>query len=165
MRLLREHFPRLIENDVVLIGTDAGSERVFPEPIALWHKYFGRTYAALASARPRVVAVDFGLPERSFDSLMKEGIDAEIMKGLVLMRRSGTDILFVQHVSDASELVPIQENFRGLVPDKDLGVDRQLRDPDGVSRRFSDTLLLDESGKPLPTLAGRIGTNPGTSSD
>jgi adenylate cyclase len=158
MNFLRDFFPQPVDNDVVVIGTDAATEQVFLEPIALWHRHFGRTYAALAVARPAVVAVDFGLPERSFDWLLteEEKVDKEIMKGLVMLRRTGTRIVFVQHLRDTGEVAPIQENFHSLVPPETLGIDRQLQDPDGVSRRFSDSFLRDEKGEALPTLAGRV---------
>ncbi len=154
MRLLRQHFPREVDNDIVLIGTDAESEKVFLEPIALWHRHFAKTYRALALAKPLAVGVDFGLPERSFDGLVP-GIDRAMMIGLVALKRE-TNMVFVQHVNDANELVPIQENYRNIVEPGNLGVDRQLRDPDGVSRRFSDSHLLDDKGKVLPTLAGQV---------
>jgi adenylate cyclase len=158
MNLLRTYFPSPVENDVVVIGTDAATEQVFLEPIALWHRHFGRTYAALAAARPAVVAVDFGLPERSFDWLLteQEKVDKEIMKGLVMLRSSGTPIVFVQHIRDTGEVAPIQDNFRSLVPPENLGIDRHIHDPDGVSRRFDPAFLRDEKGEPLPTLAGRV---------
>jgi adenylate cyclase len=158
MILLRECCLSPVDNDVVVIGTDAATEQVFLEPIALWHRHFGRTYAALAVAKPAVIAVDFGLPERSFDWLLteEEKVDKEIMKGLVMLRRSGVQIVFVQHLRDTGEVAPIQDNFHTLVPPETLGIDRQLQDPDGVSRRFSDSALRDEKGQPIPTLAGRV---------
>ncbi len=157
MRLLREHFPQLVENDVVLIGTDAESEKVFLEPIALWHLHFARTYRALALAKPLAVGVDFGLPERSFDDLVPGmRIDRAMMMSLVALKAVTPNVVFVQHINEVNELVPIQENYRNIVREENLGVDRQLLDPDGVSRRFSDHELVDDRGRVLPTLAGKI---------
>lgn len=157
MRLLREHFPLLVENDVVLIGTDAESEKVFLEPIALWHLHFARTYRALALAKPLAVGVDFGLPERSFDDLVPGmRIDRAMMMSLVALKAVTPNVVFVQHINEVNELVPIQENYRNIVREENLGVDRQLLDPDGVSRRFSDHELVDDRGRVLPTLAGKI---------
>lgn len=158
MRFLHESFPKPIKNDVVVIGTDARTEDVFLEPIALWHRHFGKTYAALSLAKPAIIAVDFGLPERSFDWLLQEAekVDKEIMKGLVLLRRAGTPIVFVEHLTDTGEIAPVQANFRALLSPENFGIDRHLRDRDGVSRRFSNSFLLDEKGEPLQTLAGRM---------
>lgn len=158
MRFLRANFPTRIDNDVVVIGTDLATEQVFLEPIALWHRHFGKTYAALSLAKPAIIAVDFGLPERSFDWLLQESekVDKEIMKGLVLLRRVGTPIVFVQHINDAGDIAPVQENLRAMLGPGNFGIDRHVQDRDGASRRFSNSFLLDEKGRPHPTLAGRV---------
>ncbi|WP_246212136.1 adenylate/guanylate cyclase domain-containing protein [Usitatibacter palustris] len=153
MRLLREYFPRPIADDVVLIGTDDETEQVFTEPIALWHRHFARVFHGLAKARPAAVGVDVVLPERSFDAIMP-GIDRALMRGLFDIKRS-TVLVYVQGVNSTGELVPVQENFRGIVGPENLGIDRQFNDPDSVSRRFSERELAASSGA-VPTLAGQI---------
>lgn len=152
MRLLRANLPRAVERDVVLIGIDEDSERRFTEPIALWHKHFARTFHALALAKPAAVGVDLVLPERSFESIIP-GIDRALMMGLVNLKRS-TALVYVQTVNSAGELVPVQENYRGIVRPENLGIDQQLRDPDSVSRRFSERALAVEGT--APTLAGQL---------
>lgn len=78
MRFLRDGFPRPLADDVVLVGIDDATEQAFPEPIALWHHHFAKLYRGLAAAQPRAVGIDIGLPERSFEGLVK-GIDAPMM--------------------------------------------------------------------------------------
>lgn len=152
MRLLRTHFPLPVANDVVLIGTDEGTERTFPEPIALWHRHFADVYRALAKAGPLVVGVDFGLPERSFDTITP-GIDRAMMIGLVALK-SRTKLVYVQNVNAVGEPVPVQENYRNIVTPENLGIDQALKDPDGTARRFSEREL--GVGGPVPTLAGQM---------
>lgn len=154
MRFLREHFPLPVENDVVLIGTDGDTEKAFPEPIALWHRHLAKTYRALALAKPRVVGVDIGLPERTFDGLVP-GIDRAMMIGLVALKHEAP-LVIVQHIDDREELVPVQENYRGIVGIDNLGVDRQRKDPDGVSRRFYEDLRSAKTGETIPTLPGQM---------
>lgn len=154
MRRLREYFPQPVENDVVLIGTDGDTEKAFPEPIALWHRYLAKTYRALALAKPRVVGVDIGLPERTFDWLVP-GIDRSMMIGLVALKHEAP-LVIVQHVDDRQELVLVQENYRGIIGIDNLGIDRQLKDPDGVSRRFSEDLRDAATGETIPTLPGQM---------
>ena len=154
MRRLREFFPLPVENDVVLIGTDGNTEKAFPEPIALWHRYLAKTYRALALAKPRVVGVDIGLPERTFDWLVP-GIDRSMMIGLVALKHEAP-LVIVQHFDDRHELVQVQENYRNIIGIDNLGIDRHLKDPDGASRRFSEELRDGMTGEPIPTLAGQM---------
>ena len=153
MRLLRERFPRPIENDIVLIGIDEETEKAFPEPLALWHDHLGKLYRGLALAEPHGVAVDIGLPERSFDPLVK-GIDKPLMTGIFALKQR-THVVFVQHIGSRGELVPIQDNIAGrLVTSEHLGVDRQIRDVDGAPRRFQEYRAAD--GTLVPTLVGQM---------
>src|SRR5258706_4843035 len=87
MRILRKFYPRPLANDIVLIGIDEDTYDEFPEPIALWHKHYARMLHALAKAKPRAVAVDVVLPERSYDSIMP-GSDLALMRALLDMKRS-----------------------------------------------------------------------------
>src|SRR5258706_1138179 len=97
MRALRELKPRLVDDDVVLVGIDDATEEAFPEPKALWHKHFAIAYHALARAEPKAVGVDVVLPERSFDAIVP-GSDLALMRGLLDLKRS-TVLVFVQAVN------------------------------------------------------------------
>ncbi len=152
MRALRSMHPRPIANDIVLIGIDEDTYAKFPEPFALWHRHFAAVLHALAKAKPLAVGVDITLPERSYDSIMP-GSDIAIMRGILDLKRA-TALVYVHTLSDRHGLVPIQENFRNLVTEEDLGIDQQEIDPDLTMRRFEEPRFRD--GSVLVTLAGRM---------
>ena len=153
MRALRELKPRPLTDDVVLVGIDDATEEAFPEPKALWHKHLAVAYHALARATPKAVGVDVVLPERSFDAIVP-GSDLALMRGLLDLKRS-TVLVFVQTVNTQGRLVPVQPNFGGIIGPDNLGVDQQLRDPDSVSRAFSER-RISLGPEPAPTFAGQL---------
>jgi class 3 adenylate cyclase/CHASE2 domain-containing sensor protein len=153
MRLLRAVHPRPVASDIVLIGVDEETEKQFTEPFALWHRHFADVLHALAKAKPAAVGVDIALPERSFDAIVP-GLDLAMMRGLLELKRSTGALVYVQNVDSKAQLVAIQPNYRAIIGPQNLGVDRQLRDPDSVSRRFER--LTFEGGEPVPTLAGQL---------
>jgi CHASE2 domain-containing sensor protein len=153
MRLLRAYHPRPIADDIVLVGTDEVTDRVFDEPLALWHRRLASVMHALAKAKPRAVGIDFVLPERSFEKIAP-GIDLAMMRGLLDLKRS-THLVFVQTVDRQNKLVPVQENYLRILTADNLGVDQHYQDPDTVSRRFGP--LMTEDGKErIPSLVDQI---------
>ena len=153
MRLLRKFHPRPLASDIVLVGIDEDTYEQFPEPAALWHKHYARMLHALAKAKPRAVGVDIVLPERSFDSILP-GSDLAIMRGLLDLKRASA-LVYVQTLSDKSEVIPIQPNFRNILTRENVGIDQQEVDPDLVSRRFTESLRYQD-GVTIPTLAGQV---------
>jgi adenylate cyclase len=153
MRALRDVWSRPITGDIVLIGIDEDTENAFPEPVALWHRHFADVLHALAQARPAAVGMDIVLPERSYDYITP-GLDMAMMRGLLDLRRS-TALVYVQTVNSRGDPVPVQANYGGIIGPASLGIDQQLRDPDLVSRRFSER-LLSQTAEPVPTLAGQV---------
>jgi adenylate cyclase len=153
MRALREMKPRPLADDVVLIGIDDATEDAFPEPIALWHRHLAAAYHALARAKPRAVGVDVVLPEHSFDRIVP-GSDSALMRGLLALKLA-TALVLVQGVNNHGELVAVQYNYRGIISPANLGIDQQLRDPDSVSRRFSER-RISPTDEPAPTFAGQM---------
>jgi len=152
MRILRAIHPRPIASDIVLIGTDEETYRVFDEPLALWHRRFAAVMHALAKARPLAVGVDFVLPEKSFEKI-SPGIDLAMMRGLLDLKRA-THLVYVQTVDSQGRLVPVQPNYRNIITPDNLGVDQHYRDPDGASRWFGP--LLDRDGAPIPSLVSQL---------
>ena len=155
MNLLRRVLPRPVANDVVLIGIDSGSEEVFTEPVALWHRHFANAMRAIAMARPLAIGVDVVPPERSYDDLLRPGLDLD----LTLFRairdvRQKAPVVFAFTVDREGRPAPMHPVFVRALGEAGLGVDQALRDPDGVSRRFSERDLGYD--RPVPTLAGQI---------
>ncbi len=153
MRLLREHAPRPLADDIVLVGIDEETENAFPEPIALWHRRFADVSHALAAARPRAVGVDVVLPERSFDSIAP-GLDLAMMRSLIALSRAAP-LVYVQTVNSRGEPIAIQPNYRAILREPHLGLDQQMKDPDGVARRF-DEHGLSANLQAVPTLGGQM---------
>ncbi len=152
MQVLREYFPRSIKDDVVLIGIDEGSEEVFTEPVALWHRHFARLLAALSDAGPRAVGVDVVPPERSYDDIVP-GYDLALFRAIREIRQK-TVVVFALTVDRDGRAARMHPTFARVIGDDGLGIDQQWRDPDSVSRRFSEA----ELGKTQAarTLAGQI---------
>ena len=150
MRVLRKIHPRPLAEDIVLVGTNEETYRVFEEPFALWHRHFAAVMHALAKAKPRAVGVDFVLPERSFESI-SPGIDMAMMRGLLDLKRA-TKLVYVQTLDSQGRFVEVQPNYRAIIAPENLGVDRHFRDPDSVSRRFG----LMERGIEVPTLVSQL---------
>ena len=59
--LLRQVAPKPAPAPIAIIGIDEATLGAFPEPIALWHRYFGDILRGLALARPRAVGIDIEL--------------------------------------------------------------------------------------------------------
>ncbi|MGE0355757.1 MAG: adenylate/guanylate cyclase domain-containing protein [Burkholderiales bacterium] len=139
MQALRDHWPSPLEGDVVLIGIDEGSEEVFTEPVALWHRHFARLFSALASARPRAVGVDVVPPERSYDDIVP-GYDLALFRAIRELRQAAVAV-FALTVDREGRAARMHPTFARVIGEEGLGVDQQLRDPDSVLRRFSETDL------------------------
>ncbi len=153
MRLLREYAPRPLADDIVLVGIDEETENAFPEPIALWHRRFADVSHALAAAKPRAVGVDVVLPERSFDSIAP-GLDLAMMRSLIALSRAAP-LVYVQTVNSRGEPIAIQPNYRAILRERHLGLDQQLKDPDGVARWF-DERGLSANQQSVTTLGGQM---------
>ena len=152
MRLLRK-VPRPLDDDVVLIGTNEETYRVFDEPFALWHRRFAAVMHALAKAKPRAVGIDFVLPERSFEAI-SPGIDLAMMRGLLDLKRA-THLVYVQTIDSQGNFVEVQPNYRAIIAPENLGVDQHFRDPDGASRRFGRH-FDERSGREEPSLVSQM---------
>jgi adenylate cyclase len=152
MRMLRAIAPRPLRDDVVLVGIDEDTLAAFPEPVALWHRHFAQALHALAQAKPLAVGVDVVLPERSYDNLLP-GSDMAMMRALLDLKRS-SHLVYVQTVDSRGRIVPVQPNYRSIVQSENLGIDRQEKDPDSVSRRFRE--MRDVEGQAVPTLASQV---------
>jgi len=154
MRAIQKVHPRPLDEDVVLIGIDEGTYAAYDEPSALWHRHYGAMLRALARAKPRAIALDVVLPERSFDFILK-GSDIALMQGLALLKVSHVPFVYVQTISDKGAPAPIQSNLVTYLTPDNFGLDQQVPDADLTSRRFFHA-TRDSTGKPVPTLASQV---------
>jgi len=139
VRFLRHWFPRPLADDVVLIGIDEGSEEAFTEPVALWHGHFARLLLALKDARPLAIGVDVVPPERSYDGIVP-GLDLTLFRAIRETRQSAP-VVFALTVDREGRAARMHPTFARVLGEGRLGLDQQLKDPDAVSRRFSEAEL------------------------
>jgi len=152
MQALRDRWPRPLAGDVVLVGIDEGSEEVFTEPLALWHRHFARLLGALGEAGPRAVGVDIVPPERSYDDIVP-GSDLALFRAIRDLRQKST-VVFALTVDREGRAARMHPTFARVIGEDGLGVDQQLQDPDSVSRRFSEAELGRTQA--ARTLAGQV---------
>jgi adenylate cyclase len=133
VRLLRAVRPT-VDESVVLVGIDQATVDSIAVPVALWHRELGRTLEAVASARPRLIALDIVLPERSFDAIVP-GLDRALLRGIVLAREAGGVVLALQ--ADASgRLRTIHPPFVAAAGADGTGAAVYRVESDGVVRYF-----------------------------
>src|SRR5262249_46143421 len=68
-RTLRHLGERPSADDVITVGIDPASVNAIPEPPGLWHEPLARALVLIATAHPRAIALDFPLPDRSYDAI------------------------------------------------------------------------------------------------
>ena len=160
MQLMRNFHPRPAKIEPVLIGMDDATEDVFEEPLAMWHEHLGKTMRALASVKPAVVGVDIQLPPRSFDKI-KPGLDRALFTGLVELKQVVP--LVVAHTVDrAGFIAPIHKPFLRMLGDETFAIDKIIDDPDRVTRRFSETGVVNTGT--FPVFAAEIARKAGRQS-
>jgi len=138
--------------DVVLVGVDTATEKAFPEPLALWHRHFASVFQGLALGGARGVGVDYNLPERSFDSVLP-GSDAALMRGILMLKAKAPLVLGLTVGEDFS-VREVYAPFIAMAGEGGNGLIMTQQDRDGYLRRFAEP--LDESGKPVATMAGTL---------
>lgn len=154
IRTIRNLHPRPLADDVVLVGIDESTYAAFDEPFALWHRHYGAMLRALARARPRAIAMDTVLPERSYDFILK-GSDISLMQGLALLKNAQVPFVYVQTLTDSGKAAAIQPNLVNYLSPDNFGLDQQVVDPDQTSRQFFHA-TKDLKGDPVPTLASQV---------
>jgi class 3 adenylate cyclase/CHASE2 domain-containing sensor protein len=152
MQFLRDHGPLAVAGDVVLVGIDEGSEEAFIEPLALWHRPFARLLNALAAAGPLAVGVDVVPPERSYDEFVP-GLDLVLFRAIRDFRQKSIAV-FAITVDREGRMARMHPTFARVIGEAGLGIDQQLKDPDSVSRRFSEAELGESA--PARTLVGQL---------
>jgi adenylate cyclase len=151
-RLLRTWFPQPAAREVVVVGIDENTAKLFPEPITLWHRHLGRFFSAMAQAKPAAVGIDIALPDRSFEAVLP-GADRELMKGILEARKSYPVVLALT-LDPAGKRHSIYPPFVTLAGPGGTGYAVFPADSDGVVRRFDER--LGEGGESVPTLIGQM---------
>ncbi|HKA42865.1 MAG TPA: adenylate/guanylate cyclase domain-containing protein [Burkholderiales bacterium] len=149
-RLLRAWFPQPTTREVVVVGIDEETTKLFPEPITLWHRHLGRFLSAMALAKPAVVGFDIVLPDRSYEQVLP-GSDRELMKGMLEARRSFPLVVGLT-LDPTNKRRAIHAPF--LTLSAGAGYVLFPLDRDGIVRRFDER--LGERSEAVPTLVGEM---------
>jgi CHASE2 domain-containing sensor protein len=152
-RVLRRLDPLPAPDDIIVVGIDPATVAAIPEPPGLWHASLGLALARIASAKPRAIALDFPLPERSFDGIVPN-LDRALLVGLAAAAQNGPFVATLNIDARTRSARRIHAPFLALLGEARLGIGLLARDADGVTRRFSLLIPTEDGG--FPTLAGRM---------
>ena len=159
--LLRYLQVRPARHEVVLVGIDDATVGGIPEPIALWHRHFGRFLQAAATGEATAVGLDVVFPDRSYDALTP-GADRELVSGILTARRA-TSLVIARTVDRDLRPRTVHPVFIAAAGPQGSAFALLPVDPDGVVRRFHET--LGENGENVPTLAGELARRLGATVD
>jgi CHASE2 domain-containing sensor protein len=126
-----------------------------PQPLGVWNEPLGEVLVRIAAARPRAIALDVVLPDRSLDAL-RPGLDRALLVGLAAARRNGPVVAALSIDPRTRSAHPIYAPYLAVLGEDGLGIDLMPRDVDGVTRRFSLAIPTEDGG--FPTFAGRVCT-------
>lgn len=144
--------PRPVQKDVVLIGFDEGTYTANEEPFALWHKHFADAFRALAIAKPGVVGLDFALPSKSYNKVIK-GIDQELLHGIRALRKVAP-MVFGKTVLRDKQQRHIYAPYIAVAGKQSQAFVLWRLDADRVVRHFYPRLA--NTDKTLPTLVAAM---------
>jgi CHASE2 domain-containing sensor protein len=150
--VLRALDPKPVPDDIVIVGIDDATRRAVSEPPGLWHVPLAELLKRIASAKPRALALDIVLPERSMEAV-RPGLDRALTEGLMAARTVETFAIGLA-VDGRGEAKPVHPPFLGVVGAGRLGLVIVGRDVDGVTRRYSLALPTEDGS--FPTLVGRL---------
>jgi len=142
--------------DVVVVGIDRRSTEGIPVPMGLWHRQIAELLLAMREARPKSVALDVVLPDRSYEDLAP-GLDVELLRALLVTRSAFPTILPVT-VGEDRQTRRVHPPFLAAAGTKP-GYALWPIEGDGVIRRFDEH--LGARGERIDTLAGEIARQAG----
>lgn len=152
-RVLRKLETRPSPDDMVIVGIDPAAVSAIPQPPPLWHEPLGLALARIAAARPRAIAFDFPLPDRSFDSI-RPGLDRALFAGLATAVEGAPFVTVLSIDPRTRGAKRIHTPFLALLGESRLGIGLLAREADGVIRRFSLAMPTEDGS--FPTLEGRM---------
>ncbi len=144
--------PRPAEQNVVLVGFDEGTYKANDEPFALWHRHIADAFRALAIAKPAVVGLDFALPSKSYNKVIR-GIDQELLHGIRALRNV-SPIIFGKTVLHDRQQRHIYAPYIAVAGKDSQAFVLWRLDADRVVRHFYP--VLANTGQTLPTLVGAM---------
>src|SRR5258708_7535706 len=109
--------------------------------------------ARIAATKPRAIALDFPLPDRSYEAI-RAGLDRALFAGLASAVQSGPFVATLNIDPRTRSAKRIHAPFLALLGDARLAIGLLSRGADGVTRRFSLLLPTEDGG--FPTLEGRL---------
>ncbi len=151
--VLRDHALKPVQNEVVVIGIDEQFLKSVPEPVALLHRRLAGVFEAVAAGKPRVVGIDFVLPDKSFSFLVPASepdvdFDRELSRGLLKLGSAAPVVIGEIWDNAHSRFRNIYPAFlaaagywvskRGPAGFDFRGSALVCRDPDGVMREYPD---------------------------
>ena len=152
-RVLRKLDTRPSADEMIIVGIDPATVNAITEPPGLWHEPLARALARIAAAKPTAIALDFPLPERSFDSI-RPGLDRALFAGLASAVES-TKLVAVLNIDARTRGARrIHTPYLALLGESRLGIGLLARDSDNVVRRFSLAIPTEDGS--FPTLEGRL---------
>jgi CHASE2 domain-containing sensor protein len=152
-RVLRKFDARPAADEVIIVGIDPATVSAIPEPPPLWHQALGHALAKISAARPRAIALDFPLPEKSYDTI-RAGLDRALFSGLATAIEGGPFVTVLNIDARTHGARRIHTPFLALLGESRLGIGLLARDDDGVVRRFSLAVPTEDGS--FPTLVGRL---------
>ena len=137
-QLLREHYPKPLQNDVVVVGIDENTFKELREPFALWHPHLGKFLRAMAQAKPAVLGLDVVLPDRSYHFLVPQ-YDQPLLQGLMAIK-SNAPIFLAQTVDENGKPRSIFPPYVSFAGKDSLASVMVCLDEDGTARRLEKSI-------------------------
>lgn len=156
--VLRKHFPKPVQNDVVVVSIDETAFKTLREPFALWHPHLGKFLRAMALAKPAVLGLDIVLPDRSYHFLVPQ-YDQPLLQGL-MATRSSVPLFLAQTLDENGKFRNIFPPYVSVAGRESMASAMVCLDNDAVARRLDPLTCptLELNG----TLAEKMATQMGS---
>lgn len=152
-RIQRNFGERPSGDDVIIVGIDPASVNAIPQPLGLWHEPLALALVRISTAHPRAIALDFPLPDRSYDAI-HAGLDRALFSGLATAIESAPFVTTLTIDARTRAAKRIYTPFLALLGESRLGIGLLARDDDRVTRRFSLAIPTEDGA--FPTIEGRL---------
>ena len=160
-QVLREHYPRPLQNDVVVVGIDENAFKTLREPFALWHPHLGKFLRAMAQAKPAVLGMDVVLPDRSYHFLVPQ-YDQSLLQGL-MATKSGAPLFLAQTLDENGKFRSIFPPYVSVAGKDSLASVMVCLDDDGVARQLDKNTCptLELNATLAEKMAAQMGSQQG----